>query len=78
MLPSITRRSASGLILALAASSFASTRFAFAQSQYFNVTPGGQFKPIIVAVTQFAGDGGADITAIITNNFSRSVFLARS
>jgi TolB protein len=76
MLPSITRRSASGLILGLAASSFASTRFALAQSQYFNVTPGGQFKPIIVAVTQFAGDGGADITAIITNNFSRSVFLA--
>jgi TolB protein len=76
MIPSITRRSASGLILA-AASSLAASRFALAQQdQYFNVTPGGQFKPVSVAVTQFAGDSRADITGIITNNFSRSVFLA--
>ncbi len=54
MLPSITRRSASGLILG--ASSLASTRLAFAQDRYFDVTPGGQFKPVSVAVMQFAGD----------------------
>jgi TolB protein len=72
----ITRRSASGLILGLV-SSFASTRLAFAQDRYFNVTPGGEFKPVSVAVTQFAGDAaGAALTGIIINNFSRSVFLA--
>jgi len=72
----ITRRSASGLILGLA-SSFASTRLAFGQQRYFDVTPGGQFKPVSVAVTQFAGDtAGPELTGIIINNFSRSVFLA--
>jgi TolB protein len=71
----ITRRLASGLILG-AASSLATSRFALAQDKYFNVTPGAQFKPVSVAVTQFAADSGAAITGVITNNFSRSVFLA--
>jgi TolB protein len=71
----ITRRSASGLILGVA-SSLASSRFAFAQDRYFDVTPGAAFKPVPIAVTQFAGDSGTDITGIISNNFSRSVFLA--
>jgi TolB protein len=38
---------------------------------------GGQFKPIAVAITAFLGEGevGAKLSAIITNNFNRSVFL---
>ncbi|HLH11326.1 MAG TPA: Tol-Pal system beta propeller repeat protein TolB [Methylovirgula sp.] len=76
MLPSITRRSASGLILGLA-SGLATSKLAFGQdNKYFNVTPGGAFKPIPVAVTPFDGDNGAAISGIISNNFSRSVFLA--
>ncbi len=76
MLPSITRRSASTLLLGLA-SSVASARLAFAQDRYFDVRPGAAFKPVSIAVTQFAGDtAGAQLTDIINNNFSRSVFLA--
>ncbi len=71
----ITRRSASGLILGLA-SSLASGKFALAQNRYFDVEAGAQFKPVPIAVTPFAGDTGPDITSVITNNFSRSVFLA--
>jgi TolB protein len=38
---------------------------------------GGQFKPIAVAITGFLGESevGAKLSAIITNNFNRSVFL---
>lgn len=70
----ITRRSVSGLILGLASSAL-SGELAFAQDRYFNVESGAQFKPVPVAVTQFAGDTGTAITAVISNNFSRSVFL---
>jgi len=75
MIPSITRRSASQLLFGLA-SSAASTRFAFAQDRYFDVQSGNQFKPVSIAVTQFASDSGPQISGIITNDFSRSVFLA--
>ncbi len=39
---------------------------------------GGQFRPVSIAVTTFQGDGdlGAKLTAVILNNFNRSVFLA--
>ena len=81
MLPSITRRSACGLLLGatsgLVTSSLAGLRPALAQDRYFDVRPGAEFKPVTVAVTQFAGDPeAAQLTGIITNNFSRSVFLA--
>jgi TolB protein len=71
----LTRRTASGL-LAGVASSLLLPRRSFAQDQYFNVKPGSNFKPVNVAVTQFAGDAGPNIASIISNNFSRSVFLA--
>lgn len=71
----LTRRTASSL-LAGVASSLLLPRSSFAQDQYFNVKPGSNFKPINVAVTQFAGDAGPNISSIISNNFSRSVFLA--
>ncbi len=73
---SISRRTASGLILG-AATSLAMTRGAFSQTgSNLVVTNSSNFKPIPVAVTQFAGDAGPNISAIISNNFSRSVFLA--
>ncbi len=80
MFPSITRRSACGLVLSatsgLVTSSLPGLQSAWAQDRYFDVQPGGAFKPVTVAVTQFAGDSEAGlITGIITNNFSRSVFL---
>ena len=71
----LTRRTASGLLAGVASGLLLPQR-SFAQDQYFNVKPGGNFKPINVAVTQFAGDAGSNISSIISNNFSRSVFLA--
>ncbi len=48
-----------------------------AQDRYLDVR-GGEFKPIQIAITAFAGDAAASsqLTSIITNNFKRSVFLA--
>ncbi len=48
-----------------------------AEDRYLDVRK-GEFKPISIAVTPFAGDAaaGAQATSIITNNFSRSAFLA--
>src|SRR5271170_2364382 len=48
-----------------------------AEDRYLDVRR-GEFKPVAIAVTPFAGDGGAgaQTTAIIMNNFKRSVFLA--
>jgi len=70
-----TRRSATGLLLGLT-SGLACTGLAAAKST-FDVQGGGDFKPILVAVTQFAGDSTAAplLTGVITNNFKRSVFL---
>jgi TolB protein len=47
-----------------------------AQDRYLDVR-GGQFKPVLIAVTGFGGDPnlGQQFSAIITNNFKRSVFL---
>ncbi|MEW6439271.1 MAG: Tol-Pal system beta propeller repeat protein TolB [Pseudomonadota bacterium] len=70
---SISRRTASGLILG-AASSLAVPRRAFSQSSTLNVYGGG-FKPVPIAVTQFVGDAGPNISSIIGHNFSRAVFL---
>ena len=48
------------------------------QDRYLDVHGAGEFKPIPIAVTAFAGDpaAGSQLTGIITNNFKRSVFLA--
>ena len=72
----MTRRSAAGLFTGLALSPW-TARPAAAQSPYLDIRPGGQFKPVPIAVTTFAGDPqlGPALTGIITNNFSRSVFL---
>jgi len=49
---------------------------AMAQDRYLNIH-GGEFKPIAIAVTNFAGDPAAagQLTSIMANNFKRSVFL---
>jgi TolB protein len=47
------------------------------QDRYLDVHGAGEFKPIPIAVTAFSGDAaaGAQLTAVVTNNFKRSVFL---
>ena len=72
---SFTRRSAAGLLLG---TGLAPLFPAFGQERYLDVRPGGQFKPVSIAVTNFAGEAsaGAQQTSIITNNFKRSVFLS--
>ena len=74
---SLTRRSATNLLLGLA-SGVACAGLARGEERYFDVRPGSQFKPVTIAVTPFAGDptGGPLLTGVITNNFKRSVFLA--
>jgi len=69
-----TRRSAAALLGGLALSPFIG-RAAFAQ-RTLEVHGGGDFKPINVAITPFAGDGGPALTTIVVNNFKRSVFIA--
>ena len=71
---SLSRRRATALIAGAAAAPFVSP--AHAQERYLDIRPGGQFRPVTIAVTPFVGDAqGAATTQVITNNFSRSVFL---
>ena len=51
---------------------------AAAQERFLDIRPGGQFKPVTIAVTKFASSDtdGAKLSGIITNNFKRSVFLS--
>ena len=67
------------LVAALFAAAFACVAMvAAAQERYLDIRPGGQFKPVTIAVARFAGDegDGAKLTGIVTNNFKRSVFLS--
>jgi len=79
MVFSLTRRSAAGLLLGAAASPVLTSALqpAFGQDRYLDVRPGSQFKPVSIAVTNFAGEtaGANQLSSIITNNFRRSVFL---
>ncbi len=49
-----------------------------AQERYLDIRPGGQFKPVTIAVAKFAGDDadGAKLSSILSNDFKRSVFLS--
>ncbi len=71
----MTRRHSLGLGASLALAG--TSDLARAQSTYLDVRPGGQFKPVSIAVTNFAGDAdqGGRLSGIISNNFRRSVFL---
>ena len=68
-----TRRSLIGGSLALMAS--ASAR---ADDRIIEIRPGGAFKPVAIAVTNFGGEGesGSKLSGIISNNFRRSVYLS--
>ena len=72
----LDRRRALGLVSALPFASLAPSA-ALAQAPYLDIRPGGNFKPIPIAVTLFQGDPqqGGQVTSIITNNFRRSVFI---
>ena len=74
---SLTRRSllATPLIMAAGASL---PRWAAAQGRYLDIRPGGNFTPVVIAVSDFAGGGsdGTKVTSIITNNMRRSVYLS--
>ena len=52
------------------------TSTARAEDRYLDIRPGGNFTPVVIAVAPFGGNGdGPKISAIITNNFKRSVYL---
>lgn len=68
-----TRRSAAALFGGLALTPLLG-RSAFSQ-RTLDVHGGGNFQPINIAVTPFAGDGGPSLTGIVVNNFKRSVFI---
>ncbi len=69
----LTRRQAAAL---LAAAPIASTPLGPVLAQAnLDIKRGSGFQPILIAITNFGGDGGAAATQIITNNFRRSVFL---
>jgi len=71
MSPKLTRRAATSLIAGGALASLAP-----ASARVLDLRAGGAFQPINVAVTNFTGDETASlVTSVITNNFSRSVFL---
>ena len=69
-----TRRTAAAMLGGLALSPLLG-RAALAERD-LTVRGGGDFKPINVAVTPFAGDGGPGLTSIVINNFRRSTFIA--
>lgn len=76
---SILERSAALLVAAIMFGCLAPPSAALAQQdRYLDVRGGKDFKPIPIAVTAFTGEtaASAQVTAIITNNFNRSVFLA--
>jgi TolB protein len=73
----LNRRRALGIMSALPFTTLAAPPSARAQAPYLDIKPGGNFRPIPVAVTTFQGDPqqGAQISSIINNNFRRSVFI---
>ncbi len=46
-----------------------------AEDRYLDIRPGGQFNPVTIAVAGFAGEDGPKVSAVVTNNFKRSVYL---
>ena len=74
----VNRRQSLALFGGLAGAAALPFAPARAQEKFIDLTiRGGQFRPVAIAVTPFLGDGeGANrVSAIITGNFRRSVFL---
>ena len=63
--PAFTRRQAAGLLTAGLIGA-AAPRGAFAQTSYLDIRRGGNFNPIPIAVTNFAGDQGPALSGIVT------------
>ncbi len=74
----LTRRRAAGLFAGAALIPIVGTSLGPARAQDLNVRRGGNFQPIPIAVTRFAGDGdaGGKVSSVILNDFKRSVFLS--
>jgi TolB protein len=74
MMLAITRRTALGLVSALALAPAAARA---QQAPYLDIRPGGEFQPIPIAVAGFVGDPDLAglLTGVVMNNFKRSVFL---
>jgi TolB protein len=73
-----TRRAAAGLLAAAPLAPIVGTPLGPARAQDLNVRGGGNFQPIPIAITRFTGDGdaGDKVSAVILNDFKRSVFLS--
>lgn len=74
----LTRRHAAGLLAGLALPPIVGTPLGPVRAQDLDVRRGGNFQPIPIAVTRFAGEGetGGKVAAIMVNDFKRSVFLS--
>lgn len=72
-----SRRQATGLLAGLGVLPIAGLPLgpARAQERALDVHSGGAFKPVPIAVTDFAGDSGGQVASIVINNFSHSVFI---
>ena len=73
----LTRRAVLATPLMMAFGS-AAPRAVLAQDRYLDIRPGGNFTPVVIAVGEFQSGSpdGAKVTAIVTNNFKRSVYLS--
>ena len=71
----ISRRRAVGLLTAAPFALGAAQPLRAQALRDLTVRGGSNFQPVPIAVTNFAGDGGSQVTSVITNNFKRSVFL---
>ena len=76
-MPLLTRRALMGSAAGAMGAALITPRNALAQPRELDIR-GGSFRPVNIAVTNFAGDAqqGAAMSEIIINNFRRSVYLA--
>ena len=73
----LSRRSLLACAAAAAAGSALRAAPARAEDRYLDIRPGGNFNPVLIAVTPFAGEGGdaAKVASIISNDFKRCVYI---
>jgi TolB protein len=71
------RRSFTALLAATSLAPIVGTPLGPARAQDLDVRNGGNFRPIPIAVTRFGADEAGDkVSAVILNDFKRSVFLS--
>ncbi|MDX7953954.1 Tol-Pal system beta propeller repeat protein TolB [Lichenihabitans sp. Uapishka_5] len=76
MQPLLSRRATLAAFSATAGAALMG-RSAVAQDRFLDIRPGGAFRPVTVAVTNFGGDAdqGAKLSGIIANDFKRCTFI---